>query len=181
MNSIGSFHNIIYKKFNEEDLLKGLFIAVIQATRVPPHIGLITDGKYNSLTIKGHDINTTFSALLKNTVQRKIPTLFIKIKSHNTFSSNYLNDHIISNVQQFDRVDVGLATCLSPVKLFFEEVYNVSMEDINFLFELIPKLYSENLIENYSALFIDEKKYVLPVYSNAEIYSGITQVRNEIR
>jgi len=169
----------INKKFNEDDLLKGLYIAVIHATRIPPHIGLITDGKYHSLTIKGQTLDTSVSALIKNTSQRRIPSLFIKIKPHNTFSTIYLKEHFITNIQQFQRVDIGVATCLSPIKLFFDEVYNIPMDDINYLFELVPKLYSEELIENSSALFVDEKKYQLPVYTLSEINAGIARVRSE--
>jgi len=108
----------IEKQFEETELLKGLYIAVIHATRIPPHIGMIVDKAYHSLSIKGQDINTPIAALIKNSSIRKIPTLFIKIKSHPTFSDIYLREHFITNVQQFDRVDVGIATCLSPIKLF---------------------------------------------------------------
>jgi hypothetical protein len=167
--------------FSIDNLSKGLYIAVLHATRVPPHIGLIVGGKYHSLSIKGQDINTSVAALIKNTNQRKIPTLFIKIKSHNTFSEPYLNEHFITNIQQFKRVDIDVATCLSPIKLFFEEIYNIQMNDIHFLFELIPKLYSEELIENTSSLFVDETKYELPVYNNSQINEGIEAVRNEFR
>lgn len=179
MKAVTASKFAIDKQFSEDDLLKGVYIAVIHATRIPPHIGLIMDGKYHSLSLKGQNINASVQALIKNTNQRKIPSLFIKIKPHNTFSNTYLNEHFITNVQQFTRVDIGVATCLSPIKLFFDEAYNISMHDINFLFELLPKLYSEKLIENASALFIDEKKYQLPVYSSAEINAGIMQVRNE--
>lgn len=171
----------INKEFSDDDLLKGIYIAVIHATRIPPHIGLITDGKYHSLSIKGQDINTPVTALIKNTIQRKIPSLFIKIRSHTTFSNTYLKEHFITNVQHFPKVDIGVATCLSPLKLFFDEVYNISMTDINYLFELIPRLYSEELIENSSSLFIGEEKYFLPVYTTAEINAGIEQVRNEFK
>lgn len=171
----------INKQFNEDDLLKGLYIAVVHATRIPPHIGLIMDGKYYSLSIKGQDINTTVTALIKNTKQRKIPSIFIKIRSHNTFSTTYLKEHFITNIQQFPKVDIGVATCLSPIRLFFDEVYNVSMNEINYLFELVPKLYSEDLIENTFALFVDEKKYQLPVYTAAEINAGIQQVKNDLK
>jgi hypothetical protein len=169
----------IDKQFNSTDLLKGMYIVVIHATRIPPHIGLIADAKFHSLSIKGQDINTSVEALIKNSNQRKIPSLFIKIKPHNTFSELYLKEHFITNIQQFPKVDIAVATCLSPVKLFFEEVYNVAMDDINYLF--VPKLYSEGLIENISSLFVDEKKYQLPVYTDIEINAGITQARNEFK
>ena len=171
----------ITKTFNEENLLKGLYIAVIHATRIPPHIGIIADKQYHSLTIKGQDINTSVSALVKNSALRKIPTLFIKIKSHNTFSDTYLKEHFITNVQQFQRVDTGVATCLSPIKLFFEEVYDVPMKSINYLYELLPALQAEGLIELTTSLFVDEDNYQLPVYTLTEINAGIDQVRSEFK
>lgn len=170
----------INQPFSENSLQKGLYIAVIHATRIPPHIGLIADKHYNSLTIKGQNINTSVATLIKNSVIRKIPSLFIKIKPHNTFSEQYLKEHFITNVQQFQRVDTGIATCLSPIKLFFEETYDVSMNNINYLYELLPKLHSEGLIEGATSLFIDED-YQLPIYTSAEINAGIDQVRNEFK
>ncbi len=169
------------QQFNETDLLKGIYIVVQHATRIPPHIGLIADKEYHSLTIKGHDIHTPVSALVKNTLQRKIPSLFIKIKPHTTFSAIYQKEHFITNVQQFPRVDIHVATCLSPVKLFFEEVYNVPMNNIDYLYELLPKLDEEGLIEKVTSLFVDEQNYQLPVYTNKEINEGIAQVRSEFK
>ncbi len=168
----------ITQSFDEDKLLKGIYIAVIHATRIPPHIGLIIDGKYHSLTVKGQDINTSLTALVKSTLQRKIPSLFIKIKSHTTFSESYLKEHFITNIRQFPKVDIGIATCLSPIKLFFAEVYDVSIENINYLFELIPLLYAEQLIEYVSSVFINEREYQLPVYTEAEINKGIMEVKN---
>lgn len=169
------------KSFDEQDLSKGLFIAVIHATRIPPHIGMIVDKSYHSLSIKGQDINTPIAALIKNSTIRKIPTLFIKVKSHPTFSDIYLREHFITNVQQFERVDIGVATCLSPIKLFFEEVYGVSMQHVNYLYELLPVLESEGLIESVSSLNVDEKNYQLPIYTNKEINAGIDEVRKEFK
>jgi hypothetical protein len=178
MSSTGEHKQLVINKpFNENDLLKGVYMVVINATRIPPHIGLIIDGKYHSLNIKGQDINTPVAALVKNITQRKISSLFIKIKPHYTFSDTYLKEHFITNVQQFKRVDIGVATCLSPVKLFFDEAYNVPMEKINYLFELIPALYAEQLIEGVSSLFINEQEYTLPVYTMNEINTGIADAR----
>lgn len=171
----------IDKSFDENELSKGLFIAVIHATRIPPHIGMIADRSYHSLSIKGQDINTPLSALIKNSSLRKIPSLFIKIKSHPAFSDVYLKEHFITNIQQFERVDIGVATCLSPIKLFFEEVYHVSMKNVNYLYELLPLLESKGLIEYISSLHVDEKNYQLPFYTNKEINAGIDEVRKEYK
>src|ERR1035437_2846562 len=169
----------INKQFCEADLLKGLYIVVIHATRIPPHIGIISNNFYHSLTIKGHEINVPVEVLIRNTTQRKIPSLFIKIKKHPIFSYDYLNEHFISNVKQFPIVDVGVATCLSPVKLFFEEAFTLPMNNVNYLYELLPIIEKKKLIENISSLFVDEKNYQLPVYTLAEINKGIEQAKND--
>lgn len=170
----------IHKEFHEEDLQKGLFIVVLHATRIPPHIGMIANGKYHSLSIKGQEINKSIEALTKNTVWRKIPSLFIKIKPHKTFSDIYLKEHFISDIQQFLRVDIGIATCLSPLKLFFEEVYNMPMKNVDYLYQLLPLLETKGLIENTSSLFLDETNYQLPIYSLEEINAGIELVRSKL-
>ncbi|MFL5763011.1 MAG: hypothetical protein ACJ77K_03655 [Bacteroidia bacterium] len=167
------------RELNEIALKKGVFIAVIHATRIPPHIGLIIAGKYHSLSVKGQDLNIPADAFVRNSNLRKIPCLFIKLKSHSTFSDDYLSEHFIENVKQFRRVDVGVATCLSPIRLFFEETYGISMERVNYLYELLPVLEAKGLIEYCSSLNIDRDHYELPVYSQKEIEAGITQVRNE--
>ncbi len=169
----------ISKAFKEEDLLKGLFIVVVHATRIPPHIGIIADKAYQSLSVKGQNINTPVNVLLKNSSIRKIPTLFIKVKPHPTFSDIYMREHFITNVQLFKSVDVGVATCLTPIKLFFEEVYNVPMKDVNYLYELLPLLESQGLIDYATSMNVDEKTYRLPVYTQKDINAGIEQVRKE--
>lgn len=181
IEEITSYKVVINQSFKEEDLDKGVYIAVIHATRIPPHIGLVVDKKYHSLSIKGQDINIPVSALVKNSMIRKIPSLFIKIKPHTTFSAHYLSEHFITNVQQFPRVDIGVATCLSPIKLFFEETYGLEMKEVNYLYELLPVLQSEGLIEEISALFVEKENYQLPFYTNQEINSGIDQVRAEFK
>jgi hypothetical protein len=170
-----------FKKFNENELSNGVYIVVMHATRIPPHIGLIIDKHYHSLTIKGRDIDTPIRALVKNIEQRKIPSLFIKIKPHVTFSNAYMREHFILNVKQFSRVDKDVATCLSPIKLFFDEVYDVRMKEINFLFDLLPHLFADDLVEFTSALFVNEAAYQLPVYTQQELDNEIENARKEIR
>ncbi|MEO6902963.1 MAG: hypothetical protein ABI315_07400 [Bacteroidia bacterium] len=178
MNTDKLFSLVINEVLNTADLNKGIYIVVLHATRIPPHIGLLVDKQYHSLTIKGQDCNTPIDALLRNINHRKIASLFIKINSHPIFSNSYLSEHFILNIKQFTRVDTGIATCLSPLKLFFDEVYNVSMENVNFLYDLLPALYSKELINSIESLFIDDPSFQLPYYTSTEINREIKLVRN---
>ncbi len=163
--------------FSEKDLLKGVYVVMLHATRIPPHIGIVVDKKYFSLTIKGQEINHSIEALIKNINIRKIPTVFFKIKSNSTFTTHDLKEKIINHILQFKAVEIDVATCLSPVKLFFE-AYTIQTNDVNYIYELIPKLAEEELIETCSSLFVDEANYQLPIYNQQQIDDEIKNVKN---
>ena len=165
--------------FDEMDPMKWIYISIIHATRIPPHVGMIIGNKYHSLTIKGQEVNVPVEALIRNNAVRKIPSVFIKIKSHPVYSTDYLKEHFISTIQQFQKVEAGVATCLSPIKLFFEETYGVDVKEVNYIFDLLPKLEKSGLIESVSAMFIEEKVFHLPVYNMNELVVGISKANDE--
>ena len=165
----------IDSQLNEIDLQTGLYIVIINASKVPPHIGLIIDNKYHSLNIKGRDINKPIDIVLKTLNQKNITSLFIKIKQQHKINAEGLSVNFINQLNRFTSVEAGGATCFSPIKLFFEEEYSVPMEDVTYFYEMIPKLYSMSLIENISSLLIDSKEFQLPVYNKEQLYSGIQQ------
>lgn len=164
--------------FDEGNLSEGLYLVVIHASRIPPHIGIIAGGKYHSLTIKGQETDQPLEILMKNIRIRKIPSLFIKINS-SLLSDDLLREHVVRNVRQFPKAAADGATCLSPVKLFFEQAFSVSMQNIQYLFELLPKLEEENLLENVSSLNISGEEFELPVYDLKTIYREIDKANRE--
>ena len=169
----------INKSIDEADLQKGMFLTILHANRTPPHIGLIIDKYYHSLTIKGAELNIPIESLVRTINQRKIPSFFIQLKPHPTYSASYLKEHFILNIQQFPKVDVNVATCLSPIKLFLEENFLLSLKQINYLYELVPFLEDLMLIQSVSSLHVDESIFKLPVYNLAELNNGITKAHQE--
>lgn len=179
MQALATYTLKINKPFVADDLQKGLYLVIVHANRIPPHIGIIADKTYHSLTIKGQEINVPVEVLVRNKLQRKIASVFIKLKKHPVFSDNYLKEHFISNVLQFNKVEVGKATCLSPIKLFFEENFDVDTRNVQYIFELLPQLEAKGLIETVSALFIDEKSFQLPYYNMEQLNKGIDAAQQE--
>jgi len=169
----------ITKEFAAEELLNGVHLVIIHATRIPPHIGIIAGGLYHSLTIKGQEVNIPAEALIRNTIQRRIPSLFIKIQQHPDFNAEQLKEQIVSDVRRFPKVAVNGATCLSPVKLFFEVAYGVPVNDVMYIFELLPALEAQGLIEHASALFISSSELQLPLYTMSELNSGIDHANRD--
>lgn len=67
--------------FRAAALNKDSLLVILHANRIPPHIGLLINGNYNSLTIKGHELNVNIEALLKTISQKKIESVFIELKN----------------------------------------------------------------------------------------------------
>lgn len=140
------------KKINVNSLGKHLWIALLHVNRIPPHVGLIVNGSYNSLTLKGHELDIDSEVLLKTISLKKIESVFIKVVPHPVFSIDYQLQILKEYIKQFQKVKPNEATCLSPIKLFFQEFYALQLNDKELLFELIERLKSNNYLEYAQSL-----------------------------
>lgn len=159
----------ISRPVEEHDLLKGSFVSILHVTRIPPHIGMIHDKTYHSLSLKGHELNVPVAALLKNNRIRRIPSLFFQLAPHAIFSQDYLREHFITNIQQYKSVAKETATCISPVRNFFEEIYHFPVKDLHYIYQLVPALIREGLIIDCFSQNIDSAVVQLPTYSAEQI------------
>lgn len=121
---------------------------LLHASRIPPHIGLMVNGNYNSLTIKERELNVKLEALLKIISQKKIEALFIKIIKHPVFSEEYQLLTFHEQLNQFTVVKENEATCLSPIKLFFEEFYAIKNDKNLLFFDFLEKLNDNDYISD---------------------------------
>ncbi|MCD6017474.1 MAG: hypothetical protein K0S53_595 [Bacteroidetes bacterium] len=167
--------------FSEEELYKETWLIILNASRTPPHVGLMIDGNYNSLTIKGHELNIHNSVLLKTIQQKKIESLFIRLKHHPVFSSEFQKEICQHYIKQFNQVKANEASCLSPIKLFLQEFYAISENKDELLFELIERLKQNQYISQTFGLNVDQKleqhEFSLPMYSNEELQQIIKTER----
>ncbi len=166
-------YKIEISKLNDlQELSKNTWIVILHASRIPPHIGLLVDGNYNSLTIKGNELNINIAVLLKTIQQKKIESLFIQLKKHPVFSANYQLEICQHHIQQFIQVN-NEATCLSPVKLFLQEFYVIPLNDKELLFELIERLKQNDYIHKAIGFNVEQHlinhEFQLPIYSNSEL------------
>ncbi|MDF2449522.1 MAG: hypothetical protein K0R26_2026 [Bacteroidota bacterium] len=156
----------------DADLKKGSWLVILNATRTPPHVGLMFDGNYNSLTIKGHELNVDCAVLLKMIHQKKIPAVFCKLKPHPVFSTDFQREICQHYIRLFKQVKANEASCLSPIKLYFQEFYALTEMKSELLYELIERLKFNNYIAETIAQHVtvsDNYEFSLPVYSNSEL------------
>ncbi|MCE3229743.1 MAG: hypothetical protein K0S32_4294 [Bacteroidetes bacterium] len=164
--------------FDPEKLKKGTWIAILHAQRVPPHIGLIFDGNYNSLTIKEHELNINYGLLLKTILQKKIKSIFLKIVPHPVFSLNHQLEMFQEQLKQFGYVKQNETTCLSPVKTFFREFYAVCSANEELFFDFIQQLNNNDYIESASCVNMELKDGIdLPFYTIEELNERIRSER----
>lgn len=174
----------ISQSFYANAIKRGIYLVLVYADRIPPHIGMLIDNEYHSLSIKGQEINVPGNALLKNIGLRKIPTVFIKIKKHPVFSNQYLNESFIEQVKLFDKVNTEGNTCLSPIKLFFDEYYAIKKENIRLIFDLLAYLKKNDFIEETSGMNLSEIKeniFYLQPYNESDLKSKIIDEIEKIK
>ena len=168
---------------HSELLLKHAWLVLLHVSRIPPHVGLMIDGNYNSLTIKGQELNVSCEALLKTIQIKKTDAVFLQLKKHPVFSNGHLLDVFQHQVQQFPHVKQGVATCVQPLKLFFHEFYALQKTDDELLFELVKRLEDNDYIGERIFVNIDEKsmkngKFSLPDYSAEQLQEVIREKRS---
>lgn len=170
----------INENFDQKTLSKNTWLVILHASRIPPHVGVLIDGNYNSLTIKGHELNVNISVLLKTIQQKKIEALFVQLKYHPVFSTDYQKDICQHYIQQFTQVKPDEASCLSPVKLFLQEFYAIPLIKEELLFELMERLNQNNYIIDVIGSNIntsDINGFSLPTYTNQELQEVIRSER----
>jgi len=167
--------------FHQDLLGKDTWLVILHASRIPPHIGLLIDGKYNSLTIKGHELDIDIKVLLKTIQQKKIRTLFVKLKKHPVFSTGYQKEICQFYIKQFTQVKANEASCLNPIKLFLQEFYAITDDKQELLFELIERLKQNQYITLTIGLNVEDRvdhhEFSLPIYTNDELQTIIKTER----
>lgn len=167
----------ITQSFYANAVKKGIYLVLLHANRVPPHIGMMIDNEYHSLTIKGQELNISGNVLLKSIAVRKIPTIFIKIKKHPVFSNQHLNESFVEQVKMFDQVNAEGNTCLSPIKIFFEEFYAIKKENIRLVFDLLDALKDNYFIDETCGMNLGEMKgniFYLQPYNETDLQVKIS-------
>ena len=138
---------------SEENLQEGTYIFIYRASKIPPHIGIITNGLLYDITSIGPNVDLPVSDFYRTAVKRKTEVLFVELKSSEIQN---LNKIIIEKVKKYHKVTLDVS-CLTPVKEFVNEVYGLDVFQSNFIFELLPTLYQNNLITNVWELNLTKK------------------------
>jgi hypothetical protein len=166
---------------SDDAFLKGLWIVVLHAKRIPPHVGLLFNGVYFSLNLKGVEKNIDLPILLRTIDLQSIKSVFFKIKKHPVFSVEYLKEVFENDLSAYQKV-TNESTCFKPVKLFFEEHYLFCSKPLNYLFELFPQLIDNEMVEKTVALHlskeIENNLFTFNTYNKDDISDKLAKINS---
>jgi len=158
--------------------LKGLFLVIINADKIPPHIGLIYNQQYFSLTTTGVSLGEPAEVLYRLINIKSSCTVFIKL---NEAASNFnLKEELKEYFEEYDMA-IDNVTCLQPIKDFFGECFYLGVGNVRFVFELIPLLKNNGLIESQSGIHVKEHfvdgKFFLNTYEMSDVFDRINDLK----
>ena len=176
-----SFSIPIIHKIEEINLEKGVFIFLYRASKIPPHIGMIINGKLFEISTNGPEYNLSGSAMLQTAQKRGVEVVFIKLIDSNK-KPEELEMLITNLVKHYFKVS-NTVSCLNPIKDFIQKIYQIDVSHANFIFELLPILYSNKVVKasfevNLTNKLIDHS-FLLKKYTKQDIENSIAAVNRK--
>ncbi len=139
----------------EEQLYEGVYLLILNARTVPPHLSLTVSGKVYGISTKGPTFDKDVDVYLNHIKKQNVESVFVKLKLPSVYSDVQMLDAVRQVVKAYPRVDIGAATCLSPIKDFMSSAYQTEVHDVHLIFDLLPKLQSQGVIEGYYQMNLD--------------------------
>lgn len=174
------FFNIkVNDELNDSIIQDEFFIFMFRTTKIPPHLGVVVEGKVYDITVNGPTVGLEVSQFLRLIHQKSIETLFIQLDLHHTNFNK--KDLIEEKIVKYKQV-TELVTCLTPIKEIVSEFYQINVSKVNFIFELLPLLSKKKLITNVYHLNmgkqIENSVFRLKKYTMEDIQESIRCLKN---
>ena len=172
---------------NDIMLKNDIYLILLYATRIPPHLLISVNGKIFTLSVKGATVDGELTALLHLIRKKKIETIFIRLTLPSLFTIDQLKKEIRSCTLSYPRVDIGIATCLTPINDFCHTIYDTESKNVNLIFDLLPKLQQRNAMRDCYQMNLDQilghsrigegsnNSFELRKYEVNDVYEAIRQ------
>lgn len=154
--------------FETQEYLRGTYLWVIHADKIPPHIGISKDGVYFSLKVSGKDDAVSVKSLVGIVSLKEIPTLAVEILDETLTLSD-----LTSIFDQYQRAESHVSSCLTPVsKLYFPKQGDLILSELLHCFqekELLGRIFGLNLKSTFRGI---------PAYGRSEITNRLMDLEN---
>jgi len=152
----------IIHHFDESILNKGIYLSVVHANKIPPHIGIVVNGKYFSLKAKGKDVAVPIKDLIKIINRKQIVSLFIQLPSIVSVGQ------VSTIYQTYTKAIAYESSCLTPIKQLFG-----LGEEIQKLGDLLEILDESQLMTSVFGFNIPDEYKGIPAYGKDAIHQRL--------
>lgn len=143
------------------------YIWAWHADKIPPHIGISTQGKYFSLKSNGKDEAVEISHVSELVERKKIKTLLFEIQDE-------VDLNMISNeFESYSTTVTNEVTCLNPLKSI------LGISDARMLVDLLAELEASNRISKIIGFNIDSSFKGIQDYKVEDIHNRLRKLENE--
>lgn len=139
------------------------------ATKIPPHIGVSSDGHYFSLKVSGKDVDLNVENIISLVQSKSIAMICVELK--HDFSPDDLN-RIFDG---YSAASSNASTCLSPIK----DILKIPI--VKQLSELLQKLEENNTLGEIFGMNLPLGYDRIPKYSSVEIQQRLIKLENAQR
>lgn len=135
-----------------------MYLWVIHADKIPPHLGVSYEGKFYSLKANGKDEGVSVTSILRVLGRKNIATLFYQI------STDVVRMHPENAFRHLDKTIPGEVTCLHPLKSIFDNTTAHRIKD------LLIDLEGKDAVVNVFGWQISDDFQQIPDYSPEDIH-----------
>tara|TARA_B100000963_G_C22414147_1_gene574636 strand:+ start:76 stop:627 length:552 start_codon:yes stop_codon:yes gene_type:complete len=182
---MSDFKILNLQSLSEQKLYQGVYLLILNARTVPPHLSLTVSGKVYGVNTKGPTFDKDVNVYLNYIKKYNVESIFVQLKLPPLYTDEEMLSAVRKVVKAYPRVDIGAATCLTPIKAFMNSAYKTEVHDVHLLFDLLPKLQSQNIVEGYYQMNLDDAmlkgELLMKRYSVFEVNEAIHKsLLNEI-
>lgn len=151
------------------------FILIQHADRIPPHISLIHEENYFSVSVNGVKAAEATDSVFKNISIKKIKCLLLEIKT-----IKYTTDAVAGVFLQYGPLNNPDKSCLVPIIEVLNHSYGL-LHESEFVYQLIDELKKNNHLIGVFSLNIDGNNFKFPNYSRKDIAFCISEITKKVQ
>ncbi len=95
------------QSLNQSELKQGVFVVLLDALKVPPHLLLIVSGKFFSISTLGASLDEDVDKYINFIHRKKTPVVFVKLSMPAIFTHEDLLKKVRKITQAYPKVDVA--------------------------------------------------------------------------
>jgi hypothetical protein len=170
----------------KQNLSQGIFILLLNANSVPPHLLLSIEGELYSITDAGRQMGSALKKMLGFIERKKIPALFVEWHLPEDWNVEKMKSEIRLNFLKYEKVVEGKVSCLFPIRDTAVSVLGDEMKNAEFIFELLPLIQKRNEIGKTFALNMEntidsDGSFELMTYDDRQLNEAIAAGGASIR